>query len=116
LISGNLKAGANPEFAGKVNIQQGNLQQVLAALQYFNLGDLTRGLKSPVYGTAADVQTVAVGVPEAPLIEQLQRLAEIEEILKQQQAIKSSEPLPPLNQLQGTLRGIAVAVLQPDSS
>ena len=110
LVSGNLKAGANPEFAGKVNIQQGNLQQVLAALQYFNLGDLARGLKSPVYGTAADVQTVAVGAPEAPLIEQLQRLAEIEEILQQQQAIKSSEKLPPLNQLQGTFGGeIAVA-------
>ena len=110
LISGNLKAGANPEFAGKVNIQQGNLQQVLVAGEYFNLGDFARGLKSPVYGTAADVQTVAVGVPEAPLIEQLQRLAEIEEILKQQQAIKSSEKLPPLNQLQGTFGGeIAVA-------
>ena len=110
LISGNLKAGANPEFAGKVNIQQGNLQQVLAALQYFNLGDLARGLKPPVYGKAADVQTVAVGVPEAPLIEQLQRLAEIEEILKQQQAVKSSETLPPLDQLQGTFGGeIAVA-------
>ena len=38
LISGNVKTGANPEFAGKVNIQQGNLQQVLVALQYFNLG------------------------------------------------------------------------------
>ncbi|MDQ2096243.1 MAG: translocation/assembly module TamB domain-containing protein [Tychonema bourrellyi B0820] len=105
LISGNLKAGANPEFAGKVNIQQGNLQQVLAALQYFNLGDLARGLKPPVYGKAADVQTVAVGVPEAPLIEQLQRLAEIEEILKQQQAVKASETLPPLDQLQGTFGG-----------
>ena len=110
LISGNLKAGANPEFAGKVNIQQGNLQQVLAALQYFNLGDLARGLKPPVYGKAADVQTVAVGVPEAPLIEQLQRLVEIEELLKQQQAVKASEPLPPLNQLQGIFGGeIAVA-------
>ncbi len=110
LISGNIKAGANPEFAGKVNIQQGNLQQVLAALQYFNLGDLARGLKPPVYGKAADVQTVAVGVAEAPLIEQLQRLVEIEELLKQQQAIQSSEKLPPLNQLQGTFGGeIAVA-------
>jgi len=110
LISGNLKAGANPEFAGKVNIQQGNLQQILAALQYFNLGDLARGLKPPVYGKAADVQTVAVGVPEAPLIEQLQRLVEIEEILKRQQAVKASETLPPLDQLQGTFGGeIAVA-------
>ncbi|WP_293157618.1 translocation/assembly module TamB [Microcoleus sp. bin48.metabat.b7b8b9.023] len=109
-ISGNVKAGANPEFAGKVNIQQGNLQQVLAALQYFNLGDLARGLKSPVYGNSGDVQTVAVGEPEAPLIEQLRRLAEIEVILQQQQAVKSAEKLPALSQLQGTFGGeIAVA-------
>ncbi|NJR25435.1 MAG: translocation/assembly module TamB [Richelia sp. CSU_2_1] len=110
LISGNLKAGANPEFAGKVNIQQGNLQQVLAALQYFNLGDFARGLKPPVYGSAADVQTVAVGEPDAPLIVQLRRYAEIEAILQQQQAIRESEKLPPLAQLQGTFGGeIAVA-------
>ncbi len=110
LISGNVKAGANPEFAGKVNIQQGDLQQVLAALQYFNLGDLARGLKPPVYGNAADVQTVAVGEPEAALIVQLRRLAEIEAILQQQQAVKQSEKLPALSQLQGTFGGeIAVA-------
>ncbi len=110
LISGNVKTGANPEFAGKVNIQQGNLQQVLVALQYFNLGDLARGLKTPVYGNSVDVQTVAVGEPEAPLIIQLRRLAEIEVILQQQQAVKSSEKLPALSQLQGTFGGeIAIA-------
>jgi translocation and assembly module TamB len=105
LISGNVKAGANPEFAGKVNIQQGNLQQVLVALQYFNLGDFARGLKPPVYARAASVQTVGVGEPEAPLIEQLRRLAEIEVILQQQQAVKSAEKLPPLSELQGIFGG-----------
>ncbi|MEG4092436.1 translocation/assembly module TamB domain-containing protein [Microcoleus sp. Pol12B4] len=109
LISGNVQTGANPQFAGKVNVQQGNLQQVLAALQYFNLGDLARGLKPPVYGDSGDVQTVAVGEPEAPLIEQLRRLAEIETILQQQQAVKSSETVPPLSQLQGTF-GAEIAV------
>ncbi|MEG3972332.1 translocation/assembly module TamB domain-containing protein [Microcoleus sp. T2B6] len=109
LISGNVQTGANPQFAGKVSVQQGNLQQVLTALQYFNLGDLARGVKPPVYGDSGDVQTVAVGEPEAPLIEQLRRLAEIETILQQQQAVKSSEKLPPLSQLQGTF-GAEIAV------
>ncbi|WP_445244396.1 translocation/assembly module TamB domain-containing protein [Microcoleus sp. OTE_8_concoct_300] len=109
LISGNVKTGANPQFEGKVNVQQGNLQQILVALQYFNLGDLARGLKPPVYGDSGDVQTVAVGEPEAPLIEQLRRLAEIETILQQQQAVKASEKLPPLSQLQGTF-GAEIAV------
>ncbi|MEG4231986.1 translocation/assembly module TamB domain-containing protein [Microcoleus sp. Pol11C3] len=109
LISGNVQTGANPQFAGKVSVQQGNLQQILTALQYFNLGDLARGLKPPVYGDSGDVQTVAVGEPEAPLIEQLRRLAEIETILQQQQAVKASEKLPPLSQLQGTF-GAEIAV------
>ena len=109
LISGNIKTGANPQFEGKVNVQQGNLQQILAALQYFNIGGLARGLKPPVYGDSGDVQTVAVGEPEAPLIEQLRRLAEIETILEQQQAVKASEKLPPLSQLQGTF-GAEIAV------
>ncbi|MEG4506452.1 translocation/assembly module TamB domain-containing protein [Microcoleus sp. F6_B4] len=109
LISGNVQTGANPQFAGKVSVQQGNLQQVLAALQYFNLGDLARGIKPPVYGDSGDVQTVAVGEPDAPLIEQLRRLAEIETILQQQQAVKSSEKLPALSELQGTF-GAEIAV------
>ncbi|MGB3262714.1 MAG: translocation/assembly module TamB domain-containing protein [Microcoleus sp.] len=111
LISGNVTTGANPEFAGKVNIKQGNLQQILVALQYFNLGDLARGLKPPVYASAADVQTVAVGEPEAPLIEQLRRLAEIEVLLqRRQEVIAESQTLPPLSELQGTFGGeIAVA-------
>jgi len=109
LISGNVKTGANPQVEGKVNVQQGNLQQILAALQYFNLGDLARGLKPPVYGDSGDVQTVAVGEPEAPLIEQLRRLAEIETILQQQQTVKASEKLPPLSQLQGIF-GAEIAV------
>ncbi|MEG4310631.1 MULTISPECIES: translocation/assembly module TamB domain-containing protein [unclassified Microcoleus] len=109
LISGNVQTGANPQFAGKVNVQQGNLQQVLTALQYFNLGDLARGLKPPVYGDSGDVQTVAVGEPESPLIEQLRRLAEIEILLQQQQAVEASEKLPPLSQLQGTF-GAEIAV------
>ncbi|MEG4487757.1 translocation/assembly module TamB domain-containing protein [Microcoleus sp. D2_18a_B4] len=109
LISGNVQTGPNPQFAGKVNVQQGNLQQVLTALQYFNLGDLARGVKPPVYGDSGDVQTVAVGEPEAALIEQLRRLAEIETILQQQQAVEASETLPPLSQLQGTF-GAEIAV------
>ncbi|MEG4516342.1 MULTISPECIES: translocation/assembly module TamB domain-containing protein [unclassified Microcoleus] len=111
LISGKVETGENPKFAGKVKVQEGKLQQVLAALQYFNLGDLARGLKPPVYGDSGDVQTVAVGEPEAPLIEQLRRLAEIEILLQQrQQAVEKSEKLPPLSQLQGTFDAeIAVA-------
>ncbi|MGE5658271.1 MAG: translocation/assembly module TamB domain-containing protein [Actinomycetota bacterium] len=108
-LAGTLKTGDNPQFQGKVSVQQGNLQDVLTALQIFNLSDLTRGLKPPVYGTAADVQTVAVGLPNAPLIDQLRRLEEIQAILDQQQQRQAASKLPPLAKLQGQFNG-AVAV------
>ncbi|MDB9515105.1 translocation/assembly module TamB domain-containing protein [Kamptonema animale CS-326] len=110
LISGTVKTGDNPEFAGKINAKQGNLQDILVALQYFNLNDIARGLKPPVYGTAADVQTVAVGMPDAPLIEQLRRFAEIQALLQQQREAQASSKIPPLSSLQGNFGGeISVA-------
>ncbi|OCR02192.1 hypothetical protein BCD67_06110 [Oscillatoriales cyanobacterium USR001] len=105
LISGMVKAGNNPEFSGKVKVEKGNLQDVLLTLQYFNLSDLARGLKAPIYGTAADLQTVAVGMPDARLIEQLRRLAEIQVILDNQRQAQTASKIPPLADLQGNFGG-----------
>jgi len=105
LISGMVKTGDDPEFAGKIKAEKGNLQDVLLTLQYFNFNDFARGLKAPVYGTAADVQTVAVGMPNATLMDQLRRLAEIQVILQQQRQTQTASKIPPLAELQGSFGG-----------
>lgn len=105
-LAGTFAPGANPRFSAQVKVAQAEVQDALAALQWFNLADVSRGLRSPSYGKAADVQTVEVGAPEAPLETQLRRLSEVERLLAQQVARRqAASPLPDLADLQGTFGG-----------
>nr|WP_290221935.1 translocation/assembly module TamB [Trichocoleus desertorum] len=107
LLAGNvLQTAAGPQFKGQIDIAQGSLQDILATLQWFELQDITRGLGAPTYGRAADVQTVAVGLPETPLQTQLRRFSEIETLLSQQVALRdAASPLPDLADLEGNFTG-----------
>ncbi len=95
-----------PEFQGQVNITQGQIQDVLTALQFFDLQDFSRGLQPPTYARANQLKTVPVGIPEAPLLTQLRRFSEIEALLQQQrQQRRDTLSLPPLADLEGTFNG-----------
>lgn len=112
----------DPNFTGKINVIQGQLQDVLVTLRWFNFDDIIRGLKSPIYGTAIDLNTFSVGESEGTLIAQLRRFAEIKAILaeKQRPAPLLGQPdadpstslrtsifalLPPLEALEGEFQG-----------
>jgi len=66
---------------GQVNISQGQIQDVLTALQFFELQDFSRGLQPHLQ--ASELKTVPVGLPEAPLLTQL-AVSEIQVLLQQQ--------------------------------
>ena len=83
--------GADPQFQAQLTMPQGQLQDVLELLQYFQLADFTRGATLPSYGTAADLETVPVELTTTPLITQIRRLAEIQ-ALKAQIAAHSKHP------------------------
>ncbi len=106
-MTGQFRQGAEPAFKGQVEVKQGNVQDILKAMQWFDLTDIARGLQPPVYtGTATTVAPVAVDVANAPLINQLRRLVEIQTLLAQQQARRRElSPLPELNTLAGNFGG-----------
>lgn len=108
LLSGAVNRTAQgPQFQGQLEVNQGQLQDVLVALQLFDLDDLRRGFNTPVYGEKQDVLPVApVGLPEEPLQTQLRRLSEIDALLAQQrQQEEDASPLPPLSEASGTFTG-----------
>lgn len=105
LITGNVTPGANPQFNGKVSIPQGKLEDLLVALQWFDLDDPLRGLRPATYSRAAAVQTVPVGSSTDTLLLQLRRFSEIQTLLRQQVAQRESFPLPKLSELTGTFSG-----------
>ncbi|MBD2770799.1 translocation/assembly module TamB domain-containing protein [Iningainema tapete] len=107
-LAGTFNQTANgPQVKGKVNITQGKIQDVLAAAQLFDLQDLQNDMtQEPNYGSAADLKTTTVGLPNQTLYTQLQRFSEIDALLAQQQEQqRDSSILPRLAELTGTFNG-----------
>jgi translocation and assembly module TamB len=100
-------AKSTPQVQGKLSVNQGNIQDILTTLQLFEVQDLQRGSKEPVYGNAADLSnTQAVGLPNRQLLTQVLRLSEIQALLdKQQQQRRDASPVPALADLTGTFNG-----------
>ncbi|MBD2449808.1 translocation/assembly module TamB domain-containing protein [Nostoc sp. FACHB-152] len=96
------QTSGTPQIQGKLNVSQGNIQDVLAVAQIFDIQDFQRGMSEQAYGTAADLTTYSRGLPNEPLLDQLQRFYEIEaQLAQQQQQRRDSTPLPELADLQG---------------
>ncbi|MGB7416694.1 MAG: translocation/assembly module TamB domain-containing protein, partial [Thermosynechococcaceae cyanobacterium] len=94
LANAQFKPGEVPSYSGQLKIIRGQIGDVIAAAQSIGSGTLSTGEGSPTAraGTAADLQTETVGLPEAPLFAQLQRLVEVEQILAQQKAKEEAAP------------------------
>ncbi|MEA5554257.1 translocation/assembly module TamB domain-containing protein [Anabaena cylindrica UHCC 0172] len=95
-----------PQLQAKININQGNIQDILTVAQIFELQDLQRGLAAPTYGTSADLQTNPQGLSNQPLFNQIQRLSEINALLAaQEQKRLDSNPIPDLTDFKGIFDG-----------
>ncbi|MEH1965679.1 translocation/assembly module TamB domain-containing protein [Nostoc sp.] len=94
-----------PQLQGKLNVNQGEIQDVLAVAQVFDLQNLQGG-SAPIYGTAADLTTNPQGSQNEPLLTQIQRFSEIEALVaEQEQQRLDSTPIPDLADLKGTFNG-----------
>ncbi|MBF2028987.1 MAG: translocation/assembly module TamB [Oscillatoriales cyanobacterium C42_A2020_001] len=105
-----LDASANlfspdPKFKGQINIAQGNIQDVLEALQIFEIQDFQRGTRAPIYGRAADLQTVPIDATNVSIQTQLRRLAEIQALQAIRQSQSEAAIVPDLSELKGTFTG-----------
>jgi translocation and assembly module TamB len=119
LLAGNVDLGKdfpqnmnnfNPQFAGKVTIAEGELQDILVAMQWFDLNDLSRGIRAPIYGVAKDLeQTYPIVLPGNSSIDwQLQRFAEINALLAIEDNVKDAQTpidIPPLSTVLGAFAG-----------
>lgn len=106
LLQGQFQPGPTPIFQASIDLEQTDLQDILTALQVFDLEDLGRGLQPPEFARADALETADVGLASAPLLTQLRRFAEINDLLAQQRAERdAASPLPPLATLSGDLTG-----------
>ncbi len=77
---------STPKVTGSLQVAEGQIEDVLSALQIFELRDFTRGGNLPTYASANDLGIPTVGASRqssASLKTQLERLAEIKTQLTQ---------------------------------
>lgn len=94
-----------PQLQGKLNVNQGEIQDVLTVAQVFDLQNLPGG-SAEIYGTAEDLTTTPQGAQNQPLLTQIQRFSEIEALVAEQEEKRlNSTPIPDLADLKGTFNG-----------
>ncbi|MBD2725753.1 translocation/assembly module TamB domain-containing protein [Nostoc sp. FACHB-892] len=94
-----------PQLQGKLNVNQGEIQDVLTVAQIFDLQNLPGG-SAEIYGTAEDLTTTPQGVQNQTLLTQIQRFSEIEALVAEQEEQRlNSTPIPDLADLKGTFNG-----------
>lgn len=130
-LNGRLAATPTLAFNGKIEVEQGHVQEWLKTFQLFDLQDFGRGLRPVQLNRARDITLFPLPFAQHPstsspvsippsaqppsntrLLQQLQRYAEIVALLDQEQRQQQTQfSLPQLQQLDGTFDGaIDVAV------
>ncbi len=98
---------------GKVSVDNGQIQDVLIALQIFEFTDFSRIFSDRNYGNAANLYNtekpkpplLSVGLKNAPILEQIQLLSEIQAWLGSVQQQRQQALIPELKALKGTFDG-----------
>lgn len=108
----NATAMLDPElqFQGELVATPGRIEDILTVLQIFELDDFARALTPPIYGDAADLATLDVGKPQAPLYDakepdQIDYLTQILAQLQERQQQQQTAVIPPLETLEGEFSG-----------
>ena len=115
-LAGNLSQKPDDiELDGKISIDDGQIQDILVALQIFELTDFARIFSDRAYGNADDLYSPSlppnqpplfgVGYKDAPVFEQLQLLAAIQAWLASVQQKRQTALIPELRNLTGTFDG-----------
>ncbi|MEL6937785.1 MAG: translocation/assembly module TamB domain-containing protein [Cyanobacteria bacterium J06598_1] len=114
-VTGSLSlAGSAPVYSANIDTQKGNVQDLLTALSIYKLEDFRRGLTPPDWldDPLAQVDlntlfaTTAAGAStQLALDDQLNRLAELDELQADREVVEAAQPLPPLRELKGPFAG-----------
>ncbi|BAZ43658.1 hypothetical protein NIES4102_06590 [Chondrocystis sp. NIES-4102] len=100
---------------GQISIQGGQIQDILIALQIFELTDFSKILSDRLYAKAADLYQppksppedplFEVGLKDSPILDQLQLLSAIQADLKAIQKRRQDALIPDIKKLTGTFDG-----------
>ena len=102
------------ELDGQIAIDDGQVQDILVALQIFELGDFSRVFSEKSYGDAAALYSppsspqpplASTGLKNTPILEQVRLLSEIQAWLAEAEESRQNALIPPIKNLKGKFDG-----------
>ncbi|MGF1518523.1 MAG: translocation/assembly module TamB domain-containing protein [Nodosilinea sp.] len=117
LASGTYTLGDTPQINGELTVDNGQINEILQTLLIFERADFRPNLLRPPEwfrpATPAELasleQVSQVGDRNASLLDQLRRLAEVQELQDMLAAQAETAPLPPLDEFFGGISGTVTA-------
>ena len=96
----------SPDFEANLDIKQGRIQDILSALQLFDLSEIQQDFATPEYGNAQDLDVASINIKNDPLETQLRRFSEIQSLLAQMRDKQdTATAIPSLASAQGNFTG-----------
>ncbi|MBW4521593.1 MAG: translocation/assembly module TamB domain-containing protein [Scytolyngbya sp. HA4215-MV1] len=108
LLNGEFVNGPDPKFNAQLTLAPGSqIQDVFKTVQLYDLQSLGQILSPPtqIANVETALQTQPAGLPQASLINQIRRLAEVEELLAKQRAARETAAIPDLQAFKGEING-----------
>jgi translocation and assembly module TamB len=96
---------ANPQVSGRLLIVQSQVEDLLSVAKSLGSGLGAPTPNSPTLGRAKNVETAPINLSNIPLWQQLQRLAEVDELLAQRKQQQGNNALPNWEKLKGRIAG-----------
>ena len=106
LLSGSAALGSSTQYDGTLTIAQGRIEDLVSIAREFNFNAFRLGGSQVPQGSAADLPTATVGIPDGSFLRKLESfVAFVEENPVEESTQASRRSLPPIEELAGTFTG-----------
>jgi translocation and assembly module TamB len=97
--------GNDPKLSGRLRIANARMEDLILAYRSFQATGVLPGQEPIVFGNQNDLKTVPIQFGDRSLWEQMQRIAELEELVEQQRQTEAASRIPDVEKLTGTMNG-----------
>jgi translocation and assembly module TamB len=97
--------GEDPKLSGRLRIASARMEDLVLSYRILQVSGTLPGQEPIVFGNQKDLTTSPIEFSDRSLWEQMQRIAELEELIDQQQQVEATNRIPDVEKLTGTVQG-----------
>jgi translocation and assembly module TamB len=97
--------GDDPKLSGRLRIANARMEDLILSYRILQVSGTLPGQDPIVFGNQNDLKTAPIEFSDRSLWEQLQRIAELEELIDQREQVEATSRVPDIEKLTGIVNG-----------